>query len=154
MTFIIARAVCRSPSGLLRRRTDRVGGRSSRCWRGSRRSVLVGVTWENRIEIVCREDNANGARAKGGPGSVPVATALMRLYGEYMHVEYGSLDSDYVFVNLWGGRVGRPLTYATVNDIVLATRGRWGFTSRRTGSGTRMRRSAGGRVCRSRWSAS
>jgi integrase/recombinase XerD len=79
------------------------------------------VTWENRIEIVHRE-NTNGARGKGGEGSVPVAAALMRLYGEYMHVEYGSLDSDYVFVNLWGGRVGRALTYATVNDIVLATR--------------------------------
>jgi len=53
---------------------------------------------------------------------VPVAAALMRLYAEYMHVEYGSLDSDYVFVNLWGGRVGRPLTNASVNDVVLATR--------------------------------
>ena len=53
---------------------------------------------------------------------MPVAAALMRLYAEYMHVEYGSLDSDYVFVNLWGGRVGRPLTYASVNDVVLATR--------------------------------
>ena len=85
------------------------------------------VTWENRIEIVCREDNANGARGKGGEGSVPVAGALMRLYAEYMHVEYGSLDSDYVFVNLWGGRVGRPLAYATVNEIVLATRRAVGF---------------------------
>ena len=78
------------------------------------------VTWENRIEVVRRE-NVNGARGKGGEGSLPVAAALMRLYGEYMHVEYGSLDSDYVFVNLWGGRVGRPLTYATVNEIVLVT---------------------------------
>jgi integrase/recombinase XerD len=85
------------------------------------------VTWENRIEIVCRDDNANGARAKGGEGSVPVSVALMRLYAEYMHVEYCSLDSDYVFVNLWGGRVGRPLTYATVNDLVLATRRTVGF---------------------------
>jgi integrase/recombinase XerD len=58
------------------------------------------VTWENRIEIVSRDDNANGARAKGGEGSVPVSVALMRLYAEYMHVEYGSLDSDYVFVRL------------------------------------------------------
>jgi integrase/recombinase XerD len=85
------------------------------------------VTWENRIEIVCREDNANGARGKGGRGSVPVAAALMRLYAEYMHVEYGSLDSDYVFVCLWGGRVGRPMSYATVNDVVLATRRKVGF---------------------------
>ena len=85
------------------------------------------VTWDNRIQIVCREDNANGARAKGSEGSVPVVGALMRLYGEYMHVEYGSLDSDYVFVNLWGGRHGRPLMYTTVNDIVLATRRTVGF---------------------------
>jgi integrase/recombinase XerD len=85
------------------------------------------VTWENRIEIVSRDDNANGARGKGGRGSVPVAAALMRLYAEYMHAEYGALDCDYVFVNLWGGRVGRPLTYATVNDLVLATRRRVGF---------------------------
>jgi integrase/recombinase XerD len=85
------------------------------------------VTWESRIEIVSREDNANGARGKGGAGSVPVGAELMRLYAQYMHVEYGSLDSDYVFVNLWGGRVGRPMTYATVNDVVLRTRRDVGF---------------------------
>ena len=84
------------------------------------------VTWENRIEIVCRE-NANGARGKGGEGSVPVAEELMRLYAQYMHVEYGSLDSDYVFVNLWGGRLGRPMRYASVNEVVLRTRRRVGF---------------------------
>ena len=32
-----------------------------------------------------------------------------------------------MFVNLWGGRVGRPLRYATVNDVVLATRRAVGF---------------------------
>ena len=58
---------------------------------------------------------------------MPVAPSLMRLYAEYMHVEYGGLDCDYVFVNLWGGQVGRPLTYASVNDTVLATRRRVGF---------------------------
>jgi integrase/recombinase XerD len=45
------------------------------------------VTWENRIEIVSREDNANGARGKGGAGSVPVGAELMCLYAQYMHVE-------------------------------------------------------------------
>jgi hypothetical protein len=58
------------------------------------------VTWENRIEIVSRENNGNGARGKGGAGSVPVGAELMRLYAQYMHVEYGSLDSDYVFVRV------------------------------------------------------
>jgi integrase/recombinase XerD len=44
-----------------------------------------------------------------------------------MHVEYGELDSDYVFVNLWGGRIGRAMTYANVNEIVARTRARVGF---------------------------
>ena len=30
-------------------------------------------------------------------------------------------------MDLWGGRVGRPLTYASVNDVVLATRRAVGF---------------------------
>jgi len=64
------------------------------------------VSWERRIEIRPREDNANGARGKGGRGSVPVSAELMRLHLEYIHREYGDLDCDYVFVNLWGGRRG------------------------------------------------
>ena len=44
-----------------------------------------------------------------------------------MHEEYGELDSDYVFVNLWGGRVGQPMSYATVDDLVRRTRARVGF---------------------------
>lgn len=85
------------------------------------------VTQERRIEIVAREDNANGARGKRGQGSVPVSGELVRCYSDYMHDEYGDLDSDYVFVNLWGGRVGRAMTYANVNEIVTRTRARVGF---------------------------
>jgi len=85
------------------------------------------VTQERRIEIVGREDNANGARGKGGGGSIPVTGELVRCYSDYMHVEYGELDSDYVFVNLWGGQVGRAMSYANVNEIVRRTRSRLGF---------------------------
>lgn len=85
------------------------------------------VTQERRIEIVPREDNANGARGKGGEGSVPVSGDLVRCYSDYMHREYGGLDSDYVFVNLWGGQVGRAMTYANVVEIVARTRARVGF---------------------------
>ena len=85
------------------------------------------VTQERRIEIVAREDNANGARGKGGGGSIPVTGELVRCYSDYMHVEYGELDSDYVFVNLWGGQVGRAMSYANVNEIVRRTRSRLGF---------------------------
>jgi integrase/recombinase XerD len=65
------------------------------------------------------------ARAAGGP--VPVSPGLMRLLNDYMHEEYGALDCDYVFVNLWPGRLGARLRYATVVDIVRRTRRRVGF---------------------------
>ena len=85
------------------------------------------VTQERRIEIVAREDNANGAGGKRGQGSVPVSSELVRCYSDYMHLEYCELDSDYVFVNLWGGQPGRAMTYANVNEIVRRTRARVGF---------------------------
>jgi hypothetical protein len=39
-----------------------------------------------------------------------------------MHTEYGDLDSDFVFVNLWEGEIGRPLSYAAVDKLVGRTR--------------------------------
>jgi len=80
------------------------------------------VSHERRIEIVAREDNANGARGKRGRGWVPITRELVRLHSDYMHLEYGDLDSDYVFVNLWGRPRGHPLTYAAVYDLVRRLR--------------------------------
>ncbi len=61
---------------------------------------------------------------------MPVSTPLVRLYSEYMHAEYGELDSyldsDYVFVNLWGGRRGIPMSYPTVDKLVARIRARTG----------------------------
>ena len=51
----------------------------------------------------------------------------MRLYADYLTREYGSLDSDYVFVNLWARPYGRPWTYAAVYDLVLRLRERTGI---------------------------
>ena len=66
------------------------------------------VSRKREMHIVPRADNANGARAKVRSAAVvPVSAPLVRLYSEYMHVEYGDIDSDYVFVNLFGGQVGR-----------------------------------------------
>ena len=87
------------------------------------------VSRAREVRIVPRNDNANGARAKSRTVSVvPVSTPLVRLYSEYMHVEYGETDSDYVFVNLFGGRVGRPLTYATVHELVGRVTARTGIS--------------------------
>jgi integrase len=44
-----------------------------------------------------------------------------------MHEEYGGLESDFVFVNLWKGEIGRPLSYSSVNELVRRTRELVGF---------------------------
>jgi len=77
------------------------------------------VSRRREVHIVPRSDNANGARAKcRSTATVPVSTPLVRLYSEYMHVEYGEIDSDYVFVNLFRGRIAEPLTYRAVDQLV------------------------------------
>ena len=87
---------------------------------------LLSVMWDSGVRIgealglrhedlavaeqeltVVRRVNDNRARAKS-PSSrtIPVSASLMRLYADYLHGEYGDLDSDYVFVAL--GRRARP----------------------------------------------
>ena len=86
------------------------------------------VSRRRQVSIVPRADNANGARAKcSSPATVPVSAPLVRLYSDYMHTEYGELDSDYVFVNLWSAPVGRPLRYDTVAKLVQRLRARTGI---------------------------
>jgi integrase len=52
---------------------------------------------------------------------------LIRLYADYLHREVGDLDSDYVFVNLWGQPRGHPLGYPAVYDLVRRLRRRTGI---------------------------
>jgi integrase/recombinase XerD len=86
------------------------------------------VSRRREVAIVARDDNANGARAKTLAGAtVPVSAALVRLYSDYMHTEYGELDSDYVFVNLWSEPIGRPLRYQAVAKLVARLRVRTGI---------------------------
>jgi integrase/recombinase XerD len=74
------------------------------------------------VRVVPR-DNANGARAKGGRGrEIPASAPLMRLYADYLNREYQAIDSDYVFVNLWAGPAGRPMTYPAAYDLVTRLR--------------------------------
>ncbi len=85
------------------------------------------VSRSKEVHIVPRADNANGARAKlRSPASVPVTASLVRTYSDYMHAEYCEVGSDYVFVNLWAGRIGAPLTYAAVDKLVGRVRARTG----------------------------
>jgi hypothetical protein len=62
------------------------------------------------VTIVSRA-NDNGARTKSRASrSIPVSAELVRLYADYLHGEYGDLDSDYVFVNLCGRADERTAT--------------------------------------------
>ena len=90
------------------------------------------VSRKREVHIVPRADNANGARAKVRSAAVvPVSAPLVRLYSEYMHVEYGDVDSDYVFVNLFGGQAGAAVTYTAVHKLIgrIAARTGIGFTA-------------------------
>jgi len=80
-----------------------------------------------RLVTVVPRVNANRARAKGGGRQVPVPGAVIRRYADYLHGEYGELDIDYVFVNLWSAPIGYPLTYASVYDLVCRLRERTGI---------------------------
>lgn len=87
------------------------------------------VPWEQRIVIAGRADDGPRARSKGGAtGSVPVSGELMRLWNDYMHIEYGDVDSDFVFVNLWGGKLGHRMSYKNVVDLIDRTGRRLGFS--------------------------
>jgi hypothetical protein len=108
------------------------------------------VSHERRVEIVSREDNANRVRGKGGDGSVPISGELVRLHSDYMHEEYGELDSDYLFVNLWAGQIGRPLRYANVVEMIERTRRRVGFHFTAHMFRSRWLGAAHGRGCASR----
>src|SRR5215472_10918697 len=65
------------------------------------------------------------------PAVIPVSTPLVRLYSEYMHIEYGDIDSDYVFVNLFAEPVGQPLGYPAVHRLIgrIAKRAGVAFTA-------------------------
>jgi integrase len=80
-----------------------------------------------RLVTVRPRRNTNGARAKGWTRQVPLPARTVRLYSDYLHGEYGDLDCDYVFVNLWSGPLGRPWSYRSVYELVCRLRARTGI---------------------------
>lgn len=80
-----------------------------------------------RLVTVQARKNVNRARAKTRSRQVPADAELFRLYSDYLHEEYGLLDCDYVFVNLWGSPVGAPMSYASVDRLVRRLRQRTGI---------------------------
>ena len=82
---------------------------------------------EREVSITAQV-NDNGDRVKTGRSrTVPVGADLLRLDADYLHAEYGDLDSNHVFVNLWGHPLGHALSYPAVYDLVLRLRKRTGI---------------------------
>jgi site-specific recombinase XerD len=80
------------------------------------------------IAVVPRPDNVNGVRVKGLKARVvPAGAVVFDAYADYMEVEYGGLDSDWVFVNLFRPPVGAPMTENSVAKLVTRLRGRTGI---------------------------
>lgn len=90
---------------------------------------------DGSLQIVPRSDNPNGARAKTrNPYVIPALPEVMQLYTDYLIEDLGALEvdslPDFVFVNLWEGDIGRPMTYEAVMSLVkrLTTRTGINFT--------------------------
>jgi len=87
------------------------------------------VSRHRLLRIVPRDDNPNGARAKTSRiTEICVSGELVRRYSDYMVDEYGPLDSDFVFVNLWSQPVGAPMSRSGVNELTRALRRRTGIS--------------------------
>jgi len=81
-----------------------------------------------RTVTIVPRDNANGARCKSRQQhTIPVSAPLIRLWGDYLAAEYGDLDSDYLFVNLFAEPRGQAWSYAAVYDLVLRLRKKTGI---------------------------
>jgi site-specific recombinase XerD len=100
---------------------------------GMRIGEALGVRHEDinaaarEVTVVLRI-NDNGARSKSRKNrTIPVRAGVIRLYADYLHAEYGDLDSDYVFVNLFAEPRGQALSYPAVYDLVLRLRRRTGI---------------------------
>lgn len=82
---------------------------------------------DGTLHIVPRDENPNGARAKTRKThTIPLPEKLLHLYTDYLVDELCALEvealPDFVFVNLWEGEIGRPMTYAAVMSLVKRLR--------------------------------
>ncbi len=70
---------------------------------------------DNQIAITFRADNENYARTKSrNDNIVDVSKDIISLYTDYFIHEYGDIESDYVFINIWDGVIGAPMKYGSV----------------------------------------
>jgi integrase len=80
------------------------------------------------VRVVPREDNDNQARVKRMKERVvPVRDVVLDLYADYMELEYGMMDCDYVLVTLSGRTRGAPMTRHGAGKLFSRLRQRTGI---------------------------
>lgn len=85
---------------------------------------------ESYIRVVRHEDGSDETLARNKSQNfayVPVPAHLIRLYAAYQHIEYRNIDSDFVFVNLWAGELGKPLSTKSVEGLIGRLRRKTGI---------------------------
>jgi integrase/recombinase XerD len=88
---------------------------------GMRKGELLGLCHEDIGDFsdyyirVVKRNNPNGARVKGLERTIPVVPDLLKMYNEYLIHEYPEPVSDYVFVNIWEGKIGMPMNPGVLN---------------------------------------
>lgn len=78
------------------------------------------ISYEKKISVVYRINNANGMYAKSQTEyQVDISSQWLDLYTDYLITDYNEIDSDYVFTSLYSsnGPKDKPLTYPAVNDL-------------------------------------
>jgi integrase/recombinase XerD len=84
--------------------------------------------WEDTVYVIPRTDNENQARAKTKESyGIPTDKSVMRLYTDYLSLEYGDYNSDHVFINLWEDPLGAPMTYGSVITLFHRLSKKTGF---------------------------
>lgn len=76
-------------------------------------------SFDNEIDIIPRDDHPHLVRQKtDSEYTVHVSKELISLYTDYVINEIDEIESEYVFINLWEGSIGEPLTYQSVQKLV------------------------------------
>ena len=90
---------------------------------GIRKGELLGLQHEdigdcgdNTIKIV-RRINPYGVRVKGRERVIPVTSDLLQMYNNYLIYEYPEVESNYIFINIWSGKIGQPMHPKVINTM-------------------------------------
>ncbi len=92
----------------------------------------IHTSGKNEVYVIYRDKNSNDARAKSRETRLlHVSKELMTLYSDYLIDEYPEdVDSDYVFVNIWEGKAGSPMTYSAVASLFNRLEKKTGIAAR------------------------